>query len=99
MSSHLKGRVMSVADSSSLLYADHSPVCSFQASVDTALERADAGLSNAASTSIWKPCSDDRLACKSELESASLITRPLRRCGGAGLSRAGLDGIQGGGAG
>ena len=37
------------------LHADHSPLGSSQMLVDTALERAEAELSDALSMSIWKP--------------------------------------------
>ena len=48
------------ADSSSLLNTDHSPLCSFQAVVDTASEeRAASVLSDAVSTSIWEPRSSE----------------------------------------
>ena len=56
----------------------HSRVCSytplrgFQAVVDTALESSVEALSNAVSTSAWKPRSDEWLAFKSELEAAGI---------------------------
>jgi hypothetical protein len=45
--------------------------------VDTALERAEAELFNTISTTAWELRSGNWLVCKSELESARLITRPL----------------------
>ena len=51
----LRSPNMNPADSSSLLNADHSQLGSSQMLVDTALERAEAELSNAVSTSTWQP--------------------------------------------
>ena len=59
---------------------NHLLLCEFQAPVDMALESSAFALSDAVSTSIWKPCSDEWLACKSELESAILITHALSSC-------------------
>ena len=47
--------VLPPAGSSSLLHANHSPLYGFWRLVDTALERAAAELSNAVSTTAWKP--------------------------------------------
>ena len=51
---HLKRPVLCPADSSSLVLASHSRLCSFEALVDTALVSAEADLSSAASTSAGK---------------------------------------------
>ena len=72
---HVRGPVLSPADSH--LHAGHSPLRGFQMLVDVALESPTSALSNAVSTSSGKPCSDEGLECKSELESATLMTRPL----------------------
>ena len=48
------GPVLAPADPRLLLQANYSPVRAFQAVVDTALERAEAELSNAVSTIIWE---------------------------------------------
>ena len=47
----MRRRSISLADP--LIHADHSPLRSSQMVVDTALERAEAELSNAVSTSAW----------------------------------------------
>ena len=73
----LRGRVIRLAGASSLLHAGHSPLRDFQTVVDAALESPASASSNAVATSFWKPCSDEWLECKSELESARLITRPF----------------------
>ena len=57
----VEGPHISLADSSSLLHANHSPLCTFQAIFDTALEGAASALSNAGSTSIQKPRSGEGL--------------------------------------
>ena len=46
----LRGRAIRLADSSSLLHADHSPLCGFQTVVDAAMESPASAPSNAAST-------------------------------------------------
>ena len=75
---------ISLADSSSLLYADHSPLCSCHMLVDKALEEAEAELadaiaelSNPVSTSAGKPHNGEWLAFKSELGSAGMSMGPL----------------------
>ena len=52
---NVSGPAISLVDSSSLLHADHSPQRSSQMHVDSALEQASTELSNAVSTSAWKP--------------------------------------------
>ena len=52
----VRGPVLISADSRSLLNANHSPLCSFQAHLDAALESSTSALSNAVSTSIWELC-------------------------------------------
>ena len=52
---------------SSLLHAGHSPPRGFQTVVDAALESPASALSNAISTSIWKPRGGEWPACNSEL--------------------------------
>ena len=73
---YVRGPVLVPAASNSLFHADHSPLRSSQMPVDTALERAE-GLSNAVSTSAWKPHNGEWLSFKSELESAGPSTGPL----------------------
>ena len=73
-----KGRVITLADSSSLLHGKHSSLPGFRTVVDAALGRAEVGLSNAASTSAWKPHSEWRvLVIESQLASARRMSRPL----------------------
>ena len=60
------------AESSSLLHTEHSRPRSYQMLVDTALERAEAELSDAVSTSTWKSRSGKWLVFKSELEPAGI---------------------------
>ena len=67
---HVRGPVLFLADSSSLMNADHSLLCTFQALVDTVLESFASALSDTASTGIWELRSGEWLACKSELGSA-----------------------------
>ena len=63
--SNLRGRLLSLADSSSLSNADNSPLRNFQALADTALESSASALSkssasalsNAVSMCIWELCS------------------------------------------
>ena len=73
----LRGPHIDHADASSLLHADHSPLCNYPMLIDTGLERAEAELSNAVSTSAWKLVGGVWLAFKSELESTGLSTGPL----------------------
>ena len=73
----IRGPVLTPAGSSSLMHANHSLLRGFWMLGDTALERAEAELSNAVSTSAWKSDNGERLACKSVLESAGLSTGPL----------------------
>ena len=73
----MRGSVLGLADPSSLLHADHSPLRSSQMLVDTALERAEAELSNAVSTTAWKTHTGEWLAFRSELDAAGLSTGPL----------------------
>ena len=54
-SSELRDEEISLTDSSSLLHASHSPLRGLQVLVDTAVERAEAELFNAVSTSSWRP--------------------------------------------
>ena len=61
---------ISLADASALLRTDHAPLRSSQMLVDTAPERGEAELSDAASSSAWKPPNGKWLPFKSELESA-----------------------------
>ena len=67
------------ADSSCTLHADHSPLYSFKILVEAALERAEAGLSNVVSTSVWELYIGCPLASKSRPE---MGTGPLRRLPG-----------------
>ena len=71
MAERIRRRDISIAESSSRMHADHSPLRSYQILVDTALEGAKTELSNAVSTSAWKPPSGVWLAFKSQLESAA----------------------------
>ena len=59
------------------MHANHSPLSGFLALVDAALESPASALSNAVSMTVWKPRSEEWLACKSELESARLLGGPL----------------------
>ena len=77
----ISGPVLIPADSSSLLHANYLPLLSSQMLADTALKRAEAELSNAASTSAGKPHSGERLTFKGELESAG-ISCGLPTCDG-----------------
>ena len=59
------------------MHGNQSPLRPFQTAADTTLERVEAGLSNAASTTAWKPRSGECLACKRAVGSAGLSVRPL----------------------
>lgn len=73
----LRGRQANPLDSSGALLVNFSALPGFQALVGTALERAEAGLSNAISTSARKQGSGEWLACGSPLESVGFNCRPL----------------------
>ena len=60
----------------------------FQTAVDAVLEGAEAGLSNAALTSAWKPHTGEWLAFNSELISAGFSVDPL----GSGAQEAAGEG-------
>ena len=74
-SAHHKGSRMVVvpADSSSLLNANHSPLCGFQALIETVLESSASALPNTVSTRILELRIGKWSACKSKLESARRV--------------------------
>ena len=71
---------LSSASLSSLVHASHSSQRGFHAAVGTALERTVVGLSDAASTTAWKPRSGECLACTRELKSAKFSAGLLYTC-------------------
>ena len=74
------GRNISLAECSSLLHGNHSPLRSSQMHVDTALESTEADLSNAVSTSGWKAHRGEWLAFKREVDAAGIsAARPSLR--------------------
>ena len=73
----LTGCEVNHADSRAHLHANHSPLCGFQALVDTALESSASALSIAMTKSIRELRSGEWLVCKSELESAGVSTGPF----------------------
>ena len=62
------GRQLSPADPISLLHVSHSSLCGFRVAVDTALERAEVGLSDGESTVLWKSRSVECLTFNNELD-------------------------------
>ena len=71
--------------------ANNLPLSCLQMLIDAALERAEPELSNAVSTSAWKPHSGTWLVLKSELASAGFMCGPLSKWGGGKQSSDGSD--------
>ena len=75
----LRGLQLNLADSSGLPHASHSPLPRFRALVDTALESPASALSNAVSTSTWKPGNAEWLRSKDPLESSGFRSTGIYR--------------------
>ena len=69
---------MSLVDLSSLLDADHAPLRSSQVLVDTALEEAEAELSNAVSMSAWNHTMASGWRSKVNQNLQAFVVEPLR---------------------